>query len=181
MTLHAGRPADEAGRPEKELRTYDFLDNLGVPYEQMDRRPQAGEEVQAAARRALDAMICKNILLCNRKETMFYLLLFPWGKRFVTGDVTGRLGVSHLSFAPDRYLEELLGVHSGSVSVLSLMNDREGKVQLVVDKVVWEHHHFACHPCVNTSSVRFTMADFVHKVLPALNHPPVTIDLPDQT
>ncbi len=181
MTLHKGRPADETGRPERELRTYDFLDALGVPYEQMDRRPQAGEEVQAAARQALDAMICKNILLCDRKQTAFYLLLFPWGKRFVTGDVTGQLGVSHLSFAPDRYLEELLGTPSGSVGVLSLRNDREGKVRLVVDRAVWGHHHFACHPCANTSSVRFAMADLVYTVLPALNHPPVTIDLPDRT
>lgn len=179
MTLHKGRPADEAGRPERELRTYDFLDALGVPYEQMDRQPQAGEEVQAAARQALDAMICKNILLCNRKETMFYLLLFPWGKRFVTGDVTSQLGVPHLSFAPDKYLEELLGTPSGSVSVLSLRNDWERKVRLVADKAVWDHHHFACHPCANTSSVRFSMSDFVNVVLPALGHPPMIIDLPD--
>lgn len=178
MTLRQGRP-DGTGRPRRELEAYDFLDGLGVAYQQMDRQPQAGEEVQEAARQALDAMVCKNILLCDRKQTAFYLLLFPWGKHFVTGDVTRQLEVSHLSFAPDRFLEELLEAAPGSLNVLSLRNDRAGKVRLVVDRAVWEHHHFACHPGVNTSSVRFSMADFVRTVLPALGHPPTTIALPD--
>ncbi len=180
LTLRKGRPAGREGRPEKELRSYDFLDALGISYEQMDREPEAPPERQREAQRALDAMICKNILLCDKKKTRFYLLVLPMDKHFVTGDVTGQLGVSHLSFADRPHMEALLDVTPGSVSVLALRNDRENRVLLVIDRAVLNREYFACHPCINTSSVRFAMADFLNAVLPALNHPPVFIDLPDR-
>jgi len=179
MKLHKGRPQEEAGRLPKELRTYDFLDALGVDYEQMERTPDASPERRRAEEETLDAMICKNIVLCNRKRTQFYLLMLPKDKSFVTGDVTGQMGVSHLSFADAEHMAELLDLTPGSVSVLGLMNDRDGRVQLVIDRAVLRAEHFACHPCVNTASVRFSMEDFLNRVLPALGHPPVYVDLPE--
>ena len=180
MELRKGRPLDEAGRPEKELRAYAFLDGLGIEYEQMDRHPDAPPPLREAEVEALHAMVCKNIFLCNRKRTQFYLLMLPRNKKFLTGDVTGQLGVSHLSFADEAHMAEYLGVAPGSVSVLGLMNDPGGKVRLVVDRAVLNAGYFACHPCVNTSSVRFRMEDFIKVVLPALGHAPTFVELPER-
>lgn len=177
MTLETGRPADETGRLEKELRCYDFLDALGVAYQRVDHPPAMTMEVCGEIDRTLRAMICKNLFLCNRRQTAFYLLLLPGDKRFLTKELSGQLGVARLSFADAGHMEELLDITPGSVSVLGLMNDREKRVQLVIDGDVWNASDFACHPCINTSSLRFSMADFREKILPALGHPPIHVSL----
>lgn len=178
VELYQGRPADERGRQEKELRAYDFLDRLGVPYVHMDHDPAMTMEDCQEVDRKLNTMICKNLFLCNRQKTAFYLLLIPGEKHFLTKELSHQLGVSRLSFGDEGHMMEYLDITPGSVSVLGLMNDRENHVQLVIDRAVMDAADFACHPCVNTSSVCFSMADFREKVLPALKHPPIFVELP---
>lgn len=178
MKLVKGRPVDETGRLPKEIRTYDFLDRLGVSFERIDHAPAMTMEDCVEADRILDTLICKNLFLCNRQKTDFYLLLIPGDKHFQTKVLSSQLGVSRLSFADASCMEEFLDITPGSVSVLGLMNDRENRVKLVIDRDVMESDVFACHPCINTSSIRFSMADFTQKVLPALKHTPCYVELP---
>ena len=178
MKLVKGRPVDETGRLPKEIRTYDFLDRLGVSFERIDHAPAMTMEDCVEADRILDTLICKNLFLCNRQKTDFYLLLIPGDKHFQTKVLSSQLGVSRLSFADASCLEEFLDITPGSVSVLGLMNDRENRVKLVIDRDVMESDAFACHPCINTSSIRFSMTDFTQKVLPALKHTPFYVELP---
>ena len=178
MEMQKGRPAKESERLEKEVRAYDFLDALGVPFDRIDHDPAMTMEDCAEVDKVLCAMICKNLFLCNRQKTRFYLLLIPGDKHFLTKELSHQLGVSRLSFADAEHMQKYLDITPGSVSVLGLMNDRENAVQLVIDRDVVKAHWFACHPCINTSSIRFTMQDFLEKILPALNHAPVYVDLP---
>ena len=76
-------------------------------------------------------------------------------------------------------MERFLDLHPGSVSVLGLMNDRDRRVQLVIDEDVLKEEMFGCHPCENTSSIRFKTADLTGKILPALKVTPVLVNLPD--
>ena len=133
MTRQSGRPADETGRLEKEIRTYDFLDANHVWYERIDHEAAMTMEVCEEIDKALEATICKNLFLCNRQETNFYLLMLPGHKKFKTKDISKQLGVARLSFAKDAYMEEYLDITPGSVSVLGLMNDKENRVQLLMD------------------------------------------------
>ena len=80
MTRQTGRPADETGRLAKEIRTYDFLDANHVWYERIDHEAAMTMEVCEEIDKALEATICKNLFLCNRQETNFYLLMLP-GRR----------------------------------------------------------------------------------------------------
>ena len=178
MTRQSGRPADESGRLEKEIRTYDFLDANHVWYERIDHEAAMTMEVCEEIDKALDATICKNLFLCNRQETNFYLLMLPGHKKFKTKDISKQLGVARLSFAKDAYMEEYLDITPGSVSVLGLMNDQENHVQLLMDKDLVQDEYVGCHPCINTSSLKFTTEDLTTKIIPALGHDPITVNLP---
>lgn len=172
MELLQGRPVDCTGRLEKEIRVYDFLDSLGVSYQRIDHEAAMTMEDCAAVDTALDATICKNLLLCNRQNTAFYLLLIPGGKHFKTKDLSHQIGSSRLSFAPPEYMLEYLDITPGSVSILGLMNDRENHVQLLIDEDVLQGEYIGCHPCVNTSSLRLRTQDLVETIIPAMGHPP---------
>ena len=170
MQLYHGSPADRSGREERELRAYDLLDQLGVDFERTDHpdRPATTMEVCAEVDAVLGVRICKNLFLCNRQQTQFYLLIMPGDKPFKTKELSGQLGISRLSFAGEEYMASLLDVRPGSVSVLGLMNDRDRRVRLVIDEDVLKEEFFGCHPCRNTSSIRFRTADLTGRILPAL-------------
>ena len=177
MELMNGRPENMEGRLPKEVRVYDFLDSLGIDYQRVDHEEAMTMEVCAAIDEALEATICKNLLLCNRQCTSFYLLLMPGDKPFKTKELSGQLGVARLSFASGEDMEELLGLTPGSVSVLGLINDKEGRVCLLIDRDLFAAPEIACHPLLNTSTLAFSTAALLEKVLPALAHTPTPVTL----
>ncbi len=179
MILHQGRPQNDRGRLPKEMQTYDLLDRLAVPYWRLDHAPAMTMEVCQAIDQNLGATICKNLFLCNRQQTAFYLLMMPGNKPFKTKDLSAQIGSSRLSFATPEQMERLLDITPGSVSVLGLLHDQENQVQLLIDKDVLEEKLIGCHPCINTSSLRLYTQDLIEIILPALHHEPVFVELPD--
>ena len=179
MTLYEGRPAVTAGRLDKEIRTYDFLDSLDIPYWRLDHAPADTMEICQAIDENLGATICKNLFLCNRQQTAFYLLMMPANKPFKTKDLSAQIGSSRLSFASAQHMEQYLDITPGSVSVLGLLNDKENAVQLLMDKDVLMGEFIGCHPCINTSSLRLYTVDLTEKILPALHHTPILVELPN--
>ena len=179
MQLVDGRPEISEGRLEKVIRVYDFLDSLGVQYKRIDHEAAMTMEACEEIDRTLGegAAICKNLFLCNRQETDFYLLLIPGEKPFKTKYLSAQIGSSRLSFGKPEYMEKYLDITPGSVSVMGLMNDRENKVRLLIDEDVLKEPHFACHPCINTSSIRFDMKDLTDKIIPAMKHEPTIVKL----
>ena len=180
MELQKGRPENTDGRLDIEIRVYDFLDKLGIQYQRIDHEAAMTMEACKEIDRALgdNTTICKNLFLCNRQETDFYLLLMPGDKPFKTKDLSAQIHSARLSFAKPEYMEKYLDITPGSVSVLGLMNDSEKKVQLLIDEDVMKEPYFGCHPCINTSSLKFTTEDLMQKIIPALEHEPVTVTLP---
>lgn len=177
LVLMKGRPLDTSSLPEKEIRCYDLLELLNIPYEQVQHEATPSIEACADIDKLLQTQICKNLFLCNRQQTDFYLLLMPGEKKFVTKDLSAQLGVARLSFASSDMMEELLDVSPGSVTILGLMNDHENKVRLIIDKEVLEQEYFACHPCINTASLKFKTFDLTDKLIPALKHEPTIVEL----
>ena len=178
MELVTGRPADCAGRMEKEIRCYDLLDRLKVPYQRIDHEATMTMEACQAVDEVLDAAICKNLLLCNRQQTAFYLLMLPGDKAFKTSVLSKEIGSSRLSFAPGEFMEQFLDITPGSLSVLGLMNDRENRVELLIDGDILKSDFFGCHPCVNTASLRIATKDLLETILPAVGHTPRIVSLP---
>ena len=171
MEIELGRPTNTAGRLEKEIRTYDLLDKLGIIYERVDH--QAAETMEAC--KEIDeilspAVICKNLFLCNSQKTKFYLLMIKDDKKFKTKEISHQINSPRLSFAPAEYMEKFLDITPGSVSVLGLMNDTENQVHLLVDEDVLKGEYIGCHPCINTSSLRFKISDLFEIFLKEVHH-----------
>ena len=168
--LVSGRPADGTGRAEKELRVYDLLDKLGIEYGRVDHDEAATMELCLAVEAELGASICKNLFLCNRQKTDFYLLLMPGDKVFKTKELSAQIGSARLSFGSPEDMEALLGVTPGSATVFGLMNDTQGRVSLLIDEDLLGQEVWGCHPCVNTSCLRIAAKDVLEKILPAMGH-----------
>ena len=177
MELVNGRPTDTQSRLDKEIRVYDFLDSLGVIYQRIDHEAAMTMEACEEIDRTLEATICKNLLLCNRQETQFYLLMLPGDKVFKTKDLSAQIGSSRLSFAKVEYMEQYLDITPGSLSVLGLMNDKDRMVRLLIDEDVLTGEYIGCHPCINTSSLRLRTKDLVEKIIPAMEHEPTIVKL----
>ena len=180
MELVKGRPATNEGRLDKEIRCYDLLDALGVEFQRIDHEAAMTMEACVEIDKVLDATICKNLLLCNRQCTAFYLLMIPGDKQFKTSVLSKIIGSSRLSFAKPEYMEEYLDITPGSVSVLGLMNDHDHHVELLMDEDILKGEYFGCHPCINTSSLRIKTKDLMEKIIPAMDHPARIVALPQE-
>ena len=180
MELVYGRPATNEDRLEKEIRCYDLLDSLGVEFQRIDHEAAMTMEACVEIDKVLDATICKNLLLCNRQCTAFYLLMIPGDKVFKTSVLSKEIGSSRLSFAKPEYMLEYLDITPGSVSVLGLMNDHDHHVELLMDEDVLKGEYFGCHPCINTSSLRIRTSDLMEKIIPAMDHPARIVVLPQE-
>ena len=171
LVIHNGRPADDSQRLEKEIRTYDLLDSIGIEYERVDHEATETMEACAEVDKILaPAVICKNLFLCNTQKTKFYLLMIREDKKFKTKEISHQINSARLSFAPAEYMEKFLDITPGSVSVLGLMNDKENQVTLLVDEDILKEEYFGCHPCINTSSLRLKIADVFGPFLQAVHH-----------
>jgi Ala-tRNA(Pro) deacylase len=178
MELIKGRPANESDRLAKEIRVYDLLDKLGMEYYRTDHEPATTMEVCNDIDKILGALICKNLFLCNRQKTQFYLLMMPGDKTFKTKDLSRQINSARLSFADEEYMEKYLDITPGSVSIMGLMNDTDNNVQLLMDKEVLEDEVLGCHPCINTSSLKLKTREVLDKFLPAVHHEAIIVELP---
>lgn len=178
VEIFNGRPENTEGRLEKEMRCYDLLDSLGIEYVRCDHDVAETMAVCEEIDKTLGAAICKNLFLCNKQQTMFYLLMMPGEKPFKTKLLSKQIGSSRLSFATAENMERLLDITPGSVSILGLMNDKECKVRLLVDKDITKDEFVGCHPCINTSSLKIKTDDMFGPVLSAMGHTMTVVDLP---
>jgi len=170
--LEKGSPEDYSGRLDKEKRCYDFLDRLGIEYWRCDHPDANASTMEACLEidKILEAVVCKNLFLCNRQHTDFYLLMIPGDKVFKTKELSSQLGCSRLSFASGEEMEQFLDITPGSVSVLGLMNDKDNRVRLLVDRDILDHEFVGCHPCINTSSLKLYTKDLFGSITRELNH-----------
>ncbi|WP_294468203.1 prolyl-tRNA synthetase associated domain-containing protein [uncultured Ruminococcus sp.] len=177
MELYKGRPEDISGREEREVRVYDLLDSLGIEYFRTDHEHADTMEECNRIDAVLDVVICKNLFLCNRQKTDFYLLMMPGDKPFKTKELSSQINSARLSFASPDAMLEYLDIKPGAVSVMGLMNDKDNHVKLLVDEDVLKDQYVGCHPCVNTSSLKLKTEDVFGKYLKAVNHTATTVVL----
>ena len=170
MELKQGRPENLSGRMEREQKVYELLDRLGIVYSHVDHEAANTMEACEAVDEILEVQMCKNLFLCNRQKTAFYLLLMPGDKPFKTKDLSKQINSARLSFAEAEFMEEFLEISPGAVSVMGLMNDQEQEVKLLIDQDVLKDDYIGCHPCVNTSSMKIKTEDIVERFLPAVGH-----------
>ena len=177
MELYNGRPENADGRLEREVRTYDFLDSLGIEYQRTDHERADNMEACNEIDAVLGVIICKNLFLCNRQKTNFYLLMMPGDKKFKTKELSKQINSARLSFADADDMLKYLDIEPGAVSIMGLMNDKDKQVKLLIDEDVLEGEYIGCHPCVCTSSLKIKTEDVMKKFLPAVGHEMQTVHL----
>lgn len=166
--IYTTAPTDT--RIPKEAAVYALLDQLNISYERVDHPVAMTIEACQDVDKILQIPLCKNLFLCNRQKTDFYLLLMPGDKPFKTKDLSKQIGSARLSFADAEYMEKYLNITPGSVSIMGLMNDTENHVRLLIDEDVVKNDHMAFHPCINTSSLKTSTKDILEKYLPEVHH-----------
>ena len=159
---------------------YALLEQQNIPYRKIEHPAAASMEDLQVAEAQLGAVFCKNLFLCNRQKTVFYLLLIREDKRFRTATVSKLIGSSRLSFGEADKLYELLGVHPGAITPLGLVFDEHHEIHLLVDRELLELEEICVHPCVNTASVALKTADLFEKYIPFTGHTPQLLDIPDE-
>lgn len=173
--FHNARPEGEL--PPQESAAFDLLDTLGIDYDLVSHDAAFNMELCADVSAVLGVSVCKNLFLCNRQKTSFYLLCMPPDKPFHTKDLSAQINSSRLSFAPEDSLWELLHCHPGSATVLGLANDTEHRVQLLLDREVYDAPYMSCHPCICTSTLKLKTSDVLTRLLPHTGHTPIVVDL----
>lgn len=181
MELFDGRPQNTEGRLPREVRTYDYLDKLGIEYKRTDHGPANTMEACNEIDAVLGVLICKNLFLCNRQKTDFYLLMMPGDKKFKTKELSNQINSARLSFADPSDMLKYLDIEPGAVSIMGLMNDKEHEVKLLVDEDVLKGEYLGCHPCVCTSSLKIKTKDIFDVFLPAVGHVPEIVHLVGET
>ncbi|MCR4787995.1 MAG: prolyl-tRNA synthetase associated domain-containing protein [Lachnospiraceae bacterium] len=177
MDLFNGRPKDTDGRLPREVRTYDFLDDLGIEYQRTDHERADNMEACNEIDAILGVIICKNLFLCNRQKTDFYLLMMPGDKKFKTKELSSQINSARLSFADAEDMLRYLDIEPGAVSIMGLMNDKDHRVRLLIDEDVLKGEYLGCHPCVCTSSLKMKTGDVIDRFLPATGHNYQTVHL----
>ena len=177
MKLYKGRPENAAGRLPREMRTYDLLDELGIEYDRTAHEAAGNMEACLKIDAVLGVLICKNLFLCNRQKTRFYLLMMPGDKKFKTKELSAQINSARLSFAEAEDMLKYLDIEPGAVSIMGLMNDKDHQVQLLIDEDVLAEEELGCHPCVCTSSLKMKTADVIQRFLPATGHDYKTVHL----
>lgn len=169
--------APEEKRGELENKVYEVLGKLNIAFERVDNDPvEAMDECKEISEK-LGAEIRKSIVLCNRKKTVFYLVILPADKSFDTKVFCEKLGCSRVSFASGESMESKLGISPGSATIMSVLNDQEYGVQVVVDKAVAEEEWFACNPGANTTHIKIRTEKLLNVFLPYTKHRAMVVSL----
>jgi len=113
-------------------------------------------------------MRCKNLFLCNRKKTRFFLIILPADKKLELQVLEEKFG-ENLRFASEESLKNILGLDKGSVSPFGLINDKNHEVKVLIDRDIWESEFAHFHPNINTETLELSKKDF-HKYINSLDN-----------
>ena len=156
---------------------YAFLDAERIPYERLDHPPVYTVAEAERLVPPLPATHTKNLFLRDRRGERHFLVVVGFEKMVDLKGLARLLGVRKLGFGSPERLRRYLGVEPGAVSLLALVNDEAGAVEVVIDRPLWEARALACHPLVNTSTLTIARADMA-RFLRATGHSPRLVDVP---
>ncbi len=154
-----------------------YLKNAEIEFSLVTHAPAFTIDECAEVEKLIDGKICKNLFLQTTSGSAYYMLMLDGGKKFVTKDVSKKLGSSRLSFAPPETMQDMLNTSPGSLSITSLVFDKEKRVSLAVDADILKDEYICCHPSDNTATLKIKTSDITQKLLPLLGIEPKIIEI----
>lgn len=158
---------------------FELISAMGIGYKYAEHAAAATMDDCAEVAKSLGAIMPKNIFLCPRNQSSFFLLITRPEAKYKTADISRQLGVSRMSFGPADKLYEFMQTLPGAISPMGLLFDEEKRVRLVIDSALKDAPMLAFHPCINTMSLAITGEDFYGKFLPLLGIEPVFVEIHD--
>jgi Ala-tRNA(Pro) deacylase len=138
-----------------------LLDRLGISYSTVTHPPLFTVEQSRELRGQIAGAHTKNLFLIDRKERLF-LVVAEESAAIDLKHLHRRIGASgRLSFGKPDLLRATLGVEPGSVTAFAAMNDKEGRVSILIDAALAAQTELNCHPLVNTGTTRIATADLL--------------------
>ena len=158
--------------PEQLLQR---LKDLGIETTTHEHPPLLTVEDSKKLRGDLPGGHCKNLFLKDKKDR-YWLVVTSEDRKVDIKALDARLGAARLSFASPERLWNVLGVRPGSVTPFALINDKDLKVQVILDAEMLKESLLNYHPLVNTRTTAIAPADLV-RFIEACGHRPATLNL----
>ena len=158
--------------PEQLLQRFK---ELGIETTTHEHPPLLTVEDSKRLRGDLPGGHCKNLFFKDKKDR-YWLVVTLEDRKVDIKALDARLGSSRLSFASPERLWQVLGVKPGSVTPFALINDREARVQVVLDSAMLKETLLNYHPLVNTRTTSIRPADLV-RFIESCGHRPATLNL----
>ena len=157
---------------------YHFLDEHQISYEKFDHSPVYTVEESKKLSPAMSGGKTKNLFVRDKKGKHHILLTVEQDKRVDLKKVSEFIGYGRLSFCSPERLHKYLGVEPGSVSLLGILNNQAGEVEILIDEDLWKEQYLFCHPLVNTSTLRLGREELV-KLFQLSGHPFRLLPIPE--
>ena len=176
MSNAAAAPATDTPQlPTSPQQLLARLDALGIAYRNHGHAAVFTVEEAKALRGELTGGHIKNLFLRNKKEEM-WLVVAEEDKRIDLKALGERLGAGKLSFGSADRLLRYLGVLPGAVTPFGIINDKDRKVSVVLDRDLMGFNPVNAHPLVNNMTTALSPQDLV-KFLEAEGHKPAVLDI----
>lgn len=171
----------DAGPDESPAQARDrllaLLDDLDIEYVRADHPPVYTCEEARRESPHLPGAETKNLFVCDGKGRRHFLLGVRPETRVDLRALGASLGAGGLRFASGARLQRHLKLEAGSVTLLGVVNDPEGVVEVVVDEDLWREDALQCHPLVNTSTLVIPR-EGLERLLTVTGHTPRVMAVP---
>jgi len=151
------------------------LDELRIAHTTVDHPPVFTVEEARQHTGHLPGGHCKSLFLKDKKGGLWLLVCLA-ERRIDTNLLARELGSPRLSFGKPELLEETLGVIPGAVTPFALINDRDRRVQPLLDRAMLAHGQLNYHPLTNAATTTIDAADLL-RFIEACGHQPRVLDL----
>ena len=161
----------------RSMQVLDFLESASLPYSFLSHKRVAAMAECAYVEAKTNVLMPRNLFLCTKNKSGCYLLLAHPESRFVTANVSKRVGSSRLSFGDEALLKLLLNADPGAVSPFGLIYDTEHRVKLLADTRILKEKELMFHPLEGNCSVIISMNVFINAFLPLTGHDLTLVDM----
>ena len=158
------------------MNIYKILDDLGISYKKFQHPAVFNCEQAHLLALDIDGAATKNLFIKNKKGNRHFLIIMVDDKTIDFKRLSQILDVSSLSFASSNRLDKYLGTSAGSVSLLDIIKDTQGAVELIIDKSIFNYSSIQCHPFINTATLEIPIMG-IQQLLEHYQRPYTEIEL----
>jgi Ala-tRNA(Pro) deacylase len=164
-------------KSDLQKRVFGALNDLHIPFQRVDTDEAITMDDCVMIDQRLQMKMVKTLFLCNRQQTEFYLFITCGDKSFRSKDFSHALGISRVSFAPAEMLLTMLHTHVGAATVLSMLEDDDNRVKVVMDKDVTAEEWYGCSDGTTTGYMKLRTDDVMNVFLPFVHHQATVIEV----